>query len=141
VRHAWERLTPDKEPESPTPASQPAAAPPVAPKAVEKDPAAPKFKGYPKGLETAEKLIDQVKKYGFSEGIHATSSDADDREDTKEIWCSGLSNWSLLESGIDIDAKFGHPTGRMKKDKKTGEMVPEERNISIRGVVEGTYSS
>jgi hypothetical protein len=108
--------------------------------------ARPEFKGYPSTLEKAEKLIGQVKKYGFDEGIHATSMDAADRQDTQEIWCSGLSNWALAEAGFDLDAPIPGRTGFEKKrkvNKKTGqqEWVTVERPVTIRALVEGWSST
>ncbi len=143
---AWGRV---RHKDDPAPAAPPASGPAQAAdsaRAAAKPEAPPKkdgpsFKGYPKGLEAGEKLLTQVKKYGFSEGIHATSSDAADREDTKEIWCSGLSNWSLLESGVDVDQKYAYDTGKKKKDPKTGEMVPDTKKMSIRSVVEGGFET
>ena len=89
-------------PEQPPAASPPAPQPPGAA-------GKPEFKGYPSTLARGEKLIAQVKKYGFTEGAHATTLDAADRGDVQEIWCSGLSNWSLAEAGYNLDSR---PTPR-----------------------------
>lgn len=102
----------------------------------------PAFKGYPATLQNAEKLIGQVKRYGFSEGIHATSMDAADRGDVQEIWCSGLSNWALAEAGFDLDAPLPGKTFFVKQDrknKKTGktETVTVEKPLTLRALVEG----
>lgn len=106
------------------------------------EPPKPEFKGYPSTLERSEALIGQVKRYGMSEGLHATSMDAADRRDTQEIWCSGLSNWALAEAGFDLDAPIPGKTRFEKKkrlNKKTGqeEWVTVERPVTIRDLVEG----
>lgn len=104
--------------------------------------AKPEFKGYPSTLRNAEKLIGQIKKYGFTEGIHATSMDASDRGDVAEIWCSGLSNWALADAGYDLDAPIPGKTcfeKKKRKNKKTGEeeWVTVEKPVTIRSLVEG----
>lgn len=104
--------------------------------------AKPEFKGYPSTLQTSEKLIGQVKKYGFDEGSHATSMDSADRGDVREIWCSGLSNWALAEAGYDLDAPIPGKTyfeKKKEKDTETGEekWVTVEKPVTLRTLVEG----
>lgn len=127
---------PQQSPQPQSPATPPPATqPPVAA-------GKPEFKGYPSTLARGEKLITQVKKYGFKEGAHATTMDEADRGDVQEIWCSGLSNWSLAEAGYNLDQKIDGSSCFVKEqklDKKTGKMVEVtvSHKPSLRSLIEG----
>ena len=60
----------------------------------------------------------------------------------EEIWCSGLSNWSLAEAGYNLDQKIDGSSCFIKEqklDKKTGKMVEVtvSHKPSLRSLIEG----
>ena len=141
----WARQSTGGAPQQPPQPQPPATSPPPTQPPVTRPPAAtgkPEFKGYPSTLSRGEQLITQVKKYGFTEDWHATTMNAADRGDVQEIWCSGLSNWSLAEAGYNLDEKSDAPKCFIKEqklDKKTGKMVEVtvSHTPSLRSLIEG----
>jgi len=137
---SWTKQSAGRAPQRSPQPQPPATSPPA-----KQPPAAagkPEFKGYPSTLARGEKLITQVKKYGFGEGTHATTMDEADRGDVEEIWCSGLSNWSLAEAGYNLDQKIDGSSCFIKEqklDKKTGKMVEVtvSHKPSLRSLIEG----